>query len=164
VITTVAGNGTAGFSGDNGPATGASLNFPWAVAVDAQDHLYISDLSNNRIRRVDLSTHVITTVAGNGNGTFGGDGGQATSASIAALRASQWTAAATYLLPIDGTVVFERSTCPPASLSLSQAMETRATVVTTAWRPPHRFPRGVSRLIPAATYSLPIRTTTGYAR
>ena len=80
LITTVAGNGTAGFSGDNGPATGASLNFPYALAVDDTGHLYIADHSNNRIRCVNLSTHIITTVAGNGTGGFGGDGGLATAA------------------------------------------------------------------------------------
>ena len=80
VITTVAGNGTAGYSGDNGPATGASLDDPYGVATDATGHLYISDHLNNRIRCVNLSTHIITTVAGNGTGGFGGDGGQATAA------------------------------------------------------------------------------------
>ncbi|HYV36642.1 MAG TPA: NHL repeat-containing protein, partial [Gemmataceae bacterium] len=81
-ITTIAGNGTAGFGGDNGPATGASLNYPVAIALDATGHLYISDYSNHRIRRVDLSTGIIATVAGNGTGSFSGDGGQATAASL----------------------------------------------------------------------------------
>ena len=64
VITTVAGNGTAGFSGDNGPATSAQLNHPQGVAVDSAGNLYIADTANNRIRKV--SNGVITTVAGNG--------------------------------------------------------------------------------------------------
>lgn len=73
IITTFAGNGTAnsigqgGYSGDNGPAKSAMLNLPNAVAVDTAGNVYIADTSNYRIRRVDQSTGVITTVAGNGN-------------------------------------------------------------------------------------------------
>ena len=62
VITTVAGNGAQGFSGDNGPATSAQLNDPSGVAVDSAGNLYIADSDNNRIREV--SNGVITTVAG----------------------------------------------------------------------------------------------------
>jgi hypothetical protein len=62
VITTMAGNGTAGFSGDNGPATSAPLALPSGVAVDSAGNLYIADLSNSRIRKV--SNGLITTVAG----------------------------------------------------------------------------------------------------
>ncbi len=64
VITTVAGNGVAGFSGDNGPATKASLNSPSGAAVDSVGNIYITDTKNNRVREV--SNGVITTVAGNG--------------------------------------------------------------------------------------------------
>ena len=81
-ITTVAGNGAFGFSGDGGPATDASLRFPRGVAVDASGNLLIADASNHRIRRVDASTGVITTVAGDGGSGFSGDGGPATSASL----------------------------------------------------------------------------------
>lgn len=63
-ISTFAGNGTAGFSGDNGPATSAQLSQPAAIAVDSAGSVFISDTSNNRIRKV--SGGVITTVAGNG--------------------------------------------------------------------------------------------------
>jgi len=80
VITTVAGNGTAGFSGDNGPATNAQLNYPAGVAVDPAGNLYIADLENFRIRKV--SNGVITTVAGNGTGGFSGDNGPAVSARL----------------------------------------------------------------------------------
>jgi len=82
LMSTVAGDGSAGFSGDGGPATQAALRFPYAVAVDSQDNLYIADLDNNRIRKVDASTGVISTVAGDGTDDFGGDGGPATSASL----------------------------------------------------------------------------------
>jgi hypothetical protein len=58
--------GRCGFGGDNGPATGAQLNFPYIVALDSSGNLYIADTDNNRIREV--SNGVITTVAGNGTG------------------------------------------------------------------------------------------------
>ncbi|MBI3662703.1 MAG: SMP-30/gluconolactonase/LRE family protein [Acidobacteria bacterium] len=82
IITTVAGNGLAGFSGDGGPATNASLNYPYDVAVGASGSLLISDMSNHRVRRVDLATGVISTVAGDGTTQFKGDGGLATNASL----------------------------------------------------------------------------------
>ncbi len=82
VITTVAGNGTAGFSGDNGPATSAQLNNPLGVALDRNGNLLIADSSNNRIRRVNAATGVITTIVGTGETGFNGDGGAATNARI----------------------------------------------------------------------------------
>ena len=80
VITTVAGDGTFGFSGDGGPATSASFRFPVAVAVDSAGNLFIADSENHRIRRVDGATGAISTVAG--TGSFSGDGGTATSARL----------------------------------------------------------------------------------
>ena len=82
VITTVAGTGISGFSGDGGPATDAQLNEPFGVAVDASGDLFIADTSNDRVRRVDAATGVITTVAGTGISGFSGDGGQATDAQL----------------------------------------------------------------------------------
>ncbi len=82
VITTVAGGGLRGFKGDGGPATSASLNYPEAVALDDNGNLYIADTYNDRIRFVNMSTGVITTVAGDGEQGFFGDGGPATSASL----------------------------------------------------------------------------------
>ena len=80
IITTVAGNGSAAFSGDGGPAASASLNSPQGVAVDQAGNLYIADVGNQRIRKV--SNGIVTTVAGNGSTGFSGDGGPATSASL----------------------------------------------------------------------------------
>jgi uncharacterized protein (TIGR03437 family) len=82
VIATVAGSGTPGFSGDNGPATSAQLNFPSGVVVDSTGNLYIADTFNFRIRKV--SNGVIATVAGNGTSGFSGDNGPATSATLSA--------------------------------------------------------------------------------
>jgi len=86
VITTVAGTGTRGFSGDGGEATSASLNFPTGLAVDASGNLYIADTDNQRVRRV--SGGIITTIAGNGSSGYSGDGGPATSASLGWLNAN----------------------------------------------------------------------------
>ena len=66
IITTVAGTGKKGFSGDDGPATKATLNRPHSIALDNHDGLYICDIGNHRIRKVDLKTGIITTFAGNG--------------------------------------------------------------------------------------------------
>ena len=76
IITTVAGNGTPDWSGDGGPAEKASLNFPSDVTFDTQSNLYISDRSNNRIRKVD-NKGIITTIAGLGPPGYGGDHGPA---------------------------------------------------------------------------------------
>lgn len=81
IITTVAGNGTNGYSGDGGPATNAMLNYPQGIALDTNGCLYIADYYNNRVRRVDQSG-TITTVAGNGSFNFSGDGGPATNATL----------------------------------------------------------------------------------
>jgi len=81
MICTVAGNGTAGFSGDGGSAISAQLWSPNAVAVDSSGNLYIADVLNNRIRKV-TPDGVISTVAGNGTPGFSGDGGPATSAAL----------------------------------------------------------------------------------
>ena len=81
VMTTVAGTGRRGYSGDGGPAASAELNRPAGIAVDTSGKLYISDCYNQRLRVVDLSGN-ITTVAGKGRGGYSGDGGPASSASL----------------------------------------------------------------------------------
>jgi hypothetical protein len=83
VVTQVAGSGTAGFSGDNGPATSARLNFfdySIGITLDSAGNLYIADILNDRIRKV--SNGVITTVAGNGNPGLSGDNGPAVTAQV----------------------------------------------------------------------------------
>ena len=82
IITSVAGTGVGGFSGDGGLATAAEFNLPRGLAIDAAGNLFISDVFNNRVRRVDAVTGVITTVVGSGAGGFSGDGGLATAAEL----------------------------------------------------------------------------------
>ena len=84
-ITTVAGGNPAGFSGDGGPATSARLYHPRSIAISGRN-LYIADSRNNRIRRVDLDTRIINTVAGTGVAGFSGDGGAATAAALSVMK------------------------------------------------------------------------------
>jgi sugar lactone lactonase YvrE len=81
IITTVAGNGTAGFSGDGGISTNAQLNTPYGVALDAAGNLFVADLNNNRVRVVSAAG-VITTIAGTGTSGSAGDGGPAARAQL----------------------------------------------------------------------------------
>jgi sugar lactone lactonase YvrE len=81
IISTVAGNGTKGFSGDGGPATSAELDYPSGAAVDSKGNLFIADEGNDYIRKVTPGG-VISTVAGDGNPGYSGDGGPATSAQL----------------------------------------------------------------------------------
>ena len=74
-VTTVAGTGAAGYSGDDGPATDATLNEPYSLEVDAGGNIYVVDRLNAAVRRIDGDTGVITTVAGTGEPGYSGDGG-----------------------------------------------------------------------------------------
>jgi len=89
IITTVAGNGTNGYSGDGGPATNAELYYPFGVAVDSAGNLLIADTQNSCIRKVGTNG-IITTVAGNGTNGYSGDGGAATNAELNYPRAVQF--------------------------------------------------------------------------
>ena len=80
VVSTIAGDGTSGFSGDNGPAASAQLANPSGVALDGARNLYFTDTGNQRVRKI--SNGVITTVAGNGTAGFSGDNGPATGAQL----------------------------------------------------------------------------------
>ena len=99
MVTTIAGTGTASYSGDNGAATSASLYNPHGVALDSTGihaltsliptyiatfigNVYIADTHNHRIRKIAISTGIITTIAGTGTGSYSGDGGAATSATL----------------------------------------------------------------------------------
>ena len=100
IITTIAGTGTGSYSGDNGPATSAALYYPTGVAVDSSGrthivllsgslnvsllgNVYIADRNNHRIRKVTISTGIITTIAGSSTSdSYSGDNGPATSATL----------------------------------------------------------------------------------
>jgi hypothetical protein len=83
-ITTIAGNGTSGFAGDGAAATSAEINYPTGLVLDALGNIYIADQNNNRIRKITISSGIITTIAGTGIAGFSGDGAAATSAELSA--------------------------------------------------------------------------------
>ncbi len=113
VITTVAGNGAGGgFSGDGGPAIKAELNSPDGVVVDSSGNLFISDTSNQRVREVNASTGMISTIAGNGTYGYPGSGGKATSTVMGNPEG--------LTLDSDGNLyIAEEGACAVAKLSLS---------------------------------------------
>jgi sugar lactone lactonase YvrE len=86
LISTFAGNGIQGFSGDNGPARLAAIDSPYGLAIDSANNLYLADTHNSRIRRIDAATAVITTVAGTAVPGFSGDNGLASAANLALPR------------------------------------------------------------------------------
>jgi len=101
-ITTVAGTGAAGFSGDGGAATSAQLNLPYGLAVDAAGNVYIADLGNNRVRKIGPDG-TITTLAGTGVKGHSGDGGPATAAELFTPRNLALDAAANlYISEFEG--------------------------------------------------------------
>jgi sugar lactone lactonase YvrE len=81
-ISTIAGNGNNGISGDGGPAVRAQLNEPYGIVIDPRGNLFVADRLNCRVRRIDAGTGVITTVAGNGSKVYFGDGGPAAKAGL----------------------------------------------------------------------------------
>jgi hypothetical protein len=83
IITTIAGTGTQGFSGDSGPAAAAAIDSPTGLAVDPASNLYLADTHNHRIRRIDAATGIISTIAGTGAPGFSGDASAATAATLA---------------------------------------------------------------------------------
>src|SRR5579862_9057974 len=99
-ISTIAGTGVQGFSGDTGPATAAQLHSPAGIVFDKSGNLYIADQGNNRVRKVDTGG-TITTIAGNGNSGFSGDNGLATSAAV-------YTPSEVQIDPIDGSLVISQ--------------------------------------------------------
>jgi len=81
-MTTIVGNGERGYSGDGGPATDAALNMPHEVGFDAAGNLYVVERDSHAVRRIDMGTGVISTVAGNGQAGFEGDNGPASGAHL----------------------------------------------------------------------------------
>ena len=111
IITTVAGNGTAGYLGDNGPGTAAALNSPISVVADKHGNIYIADSKNNAIRMLDTNG-IITTIAGNGAGIDAGDGHPAT---LAGLNDPEYVAidknGFLYIAEINGARLRKIDTC-----------------------------------------------------
>ena len=105
IITTIAGNGISGFSGDGGPATAAEIAQPFGNIVDASGNVYIADGLNNVVRRIDAITGIITSFAGNSVGGFSGDGGQATAAEISFCYNLAFDPSGNILIADDGNSV-----------------------------------------------------------
>src|SRR4051812_15277331 len=82
IIITIAGDGMASYGGDGGPASGAKLNQPEMLCLDKLGNLYIADAGNNRVRKIEVGSNVISTIAGTGAGSYSGDGGPATNAKL----------------------------------------------------------------------------------
>ena len=79
-LTVIAGTGKKGYTGDGGPATEATFNLPHEMRFDKAGNIFVADMMNHAVRRIDAKTHIITTFAGNGEAGFGGDGGPAAKA------------------------------------------------------------------------------------
>jgi streptogramin lyase len=82
IISTVSGTGQKGYSGDGGPALDAAMNEPYELRFDSAGNLFVAEMQNHVLRRIDAATHVITTVAGTGAPGFSGDGGPAAKAQL----------------------------------------------------------------------------------
>jgi len=82
IITTIAGTGFTGYSGDSGLATAAKFNFPSGIALDTTGNIFIADAGNNAIRKINIVTGIISTICGNGSVGYSGDGGPATAAQL----------------------------------------------------------------------------------
>lgn len=89
-ITTVAGSGQAGYSGDGGPALQASFNKPHEIRFDAEGNCYVADMVNHAIRRIDAKSGIVTTFAGNRKRGYTGDGGPAVEASLSSPHSIQF--------------------------------------------------------------------------
>ena len=99
IISTIAGTGTAGYNGDGIAATAAQLNYPYGVALDPTDNVYVADESNHRIRKIDISTGIINTIAGTGTAGYNGDGIAATVADLNFPEAVVYDAAGNIYIP-----------------------------------------------------------------
>ena len=134
-IITVAGNGTAGYSGDGGPATAAELNQPCGVAVDAAGDLFIADWINNVVREVVKATGDIITVAGDGTAGYSGDGGPATAAELdAPSLVAVDSAGDLFIADTYNNAV--REVTPAVTVTVAQAAPADHFVVTTSFANP----------------------------
>ncbi len=100
-ISTLAGNGQAGYAGDGGPAKDASLNEPYGIAIDRAGNIFVADRLNRRVRRIDAASGIMTTLAGTGEAAYGGDGGPAARAGLAEPNGLAFDAAERHLYITD---------------------------------------------------------------
>ncbi len=82
IITTIAGTGTGSYSGDGGQATSATINTPTGIDIDSAGNVYFNEFHNHRVRKITVSTGIISTYAGTGTASYSGDGGVASSAAL----------------------------------------------------------------------------------
>ncbi|HEX3966974.1 MAG TPA: Ig-like domain repeat protein [Edaphobacter sp.] len=122
IVSTIAGTGTPGFSGDAKAATSATLAFPHGLAIDAAGNLYLADTVNHRIRRIDGTTGIITTIAGDGTQAFAGDGGPAISASLDSPEATAISPSTLVTLVDTGNQRVRQLTSAPASATPVQTI------------------------------------------
>ncbi len=122
IITTIAGTGAPGFSGDTAAATSATLALPHGITIDPAGNLYLADTQNHRIRRIDATTGIITTVAGDGTQTFAGDGGPAIAASLDTPRATAVSPSTLLTLADTGNQRIRQLTAAPAPATTIQTI------------------------------------------
>src|SRR5688500_4609040 len=105
-ISTIAGTGVAGYSGDGGAALAATFNLPHEIRFDRDGHLFVVEMRNHVVRRIDARSKVITTVAGNGTAGYSGDGGPATAAQLNQPHSIQFDSAGRlYICDIRNNVI-----------------------------------------------------------
>ena len=161
-IITVAGNGTAGYSGDGGPAIDAELDDPDGLAVDSAGNLFIADSANNVIREVVKATGDIITVAGNGTAGYSGDGGPATDAELNGPSGVAVDSAGDLFIADTGNNASARWSRRRATSSPSPATAPPVTAATAAPRPPPSWtvPVGVAVDSVGDLFICRLRTTT----
>ena len=157
-IATVAGNGTAGSSGNGGPATAAELDLPEGVAVDSSGNIFIADTGSSEVREVNAGSGVISTIAGTGMTGSGGNGGPATAADLnAPINVAIDTAGDVFIADSNNNEI--REVMPPRVRSLSWRAMGRPATQETAGR--RRVPSSTSQ--PASRSRLPGTSTSPIA-
>jgi sugar lactone lactonase YvrE len=105
-VSTFAGNGSGAYGGDGGLATSAALHQPNGLVIDSAGNVYVMDSNNYRIRFINVTTNIITTVAGNGTAGYAGDGGPATSVALNGLGGATFDSAGNiYFSGIDSSLI-----------------------------------------------------------
>jgi sugar lactone lactonase YvrE len=121
-LTTIAGTGTPGFSGDGSAATASQLNLPTALALDTTGTLYLADTTNHRIRKISTTGIIITTIAGDGTQSFSGDGGPAINASLDSPRNTALTSSTLVTLSDTGNQRIRQLTAAPSPSTTIQTI------------------------------------------